>query len=128
MDVSALVSAAICEDTRSHLVLIEDGGFELPRRRLDERLDLYLQLLTPALYRRHRLAQRHLEARELLVDVVLGLVLETAGVGLGVVEDLASPPLGLADHLGTLHEPSRLHICSTVHGGGATHRLRNVVV
>src|SRR2546422_2778388 len=40
----------------------------------------------------------------------------------------SSPPLGLADHLGPLHEPSRLHLCRIEQVGGVTPRLRQEVV
>ena len=53
----------------------------------------------------HRPVEHDLERRQLLVDVVLGLVLDRPGLGLGVVDHLLGPAPGLPDDLGPLHHP-----------------------
>ena len=52
-----------------------------------------------------RAVEHDLEAGELLVDVVLGLMPHLAAFGLGVLDDPHGPVLGLADDLGPLDHP-----------------------
>ena len=51
----------------------------------------------------HGALEHDLEAGQLLVAEVLALVVQAAGLGLGVVDDLAGPGLGRLDDLGALH-------------------------
>ena len=67
------------------------------------------QALAPGADRLLQLVEQDLEAAEALVEEVLGLVAQPAGVGLGRLHHLAGPLLGGPHDLGALHHPLGPH-------------------
>ena len=67
------------------------------------------ELLAACRDRLAQLVEQDLEARQTLIEEVLGLELEPTGVALGGLDDLAGTRLGGAHHLGALHHPLGLH-------------------
>src|SRR5207248_9330613 len=87
-----------------HDVLVEQPWFgrqHLDRRFGREGLETAAALLDDA----DRPLQGGLEAGQLGVDIVLGLVAELAAVGLGLLDRHPGDPLGLPDDLGPLDHP-----------------------
>ena len=75
------------------LILVEEGRLGLVAARfLGGEVDDDLESLTALLHCLHRAFEHHLERRQPLVDVVLGLVPQRPGRRLGVVDEGLSPP------------------------------------
>jgi hypothetical protein len=80
-------------------VVLLDVVVQRHRRRTDR------QPLATGAHRLLQLVEQDLEAAETLVEEVLRLVAEAAGIGLGRLHDLPSPLLGGPHDLGALHHP-----------------------